>query len=537
MSLRPAGATATLHLVAPLLEPYERKGFCTIYVDYESHARPKRYVRNTLKITFDTSLQRSSVPPDARVCAHVDEDPLNDCKPVYCDTHYNGRKPYYSTLKKRCLEVPACLTSGNSDIPRSAYNPVSNRCVNKPAISNDDINFIKSLTAGKGRPTKDILIISAMNRNSSQSPSNGMRYYQTSVTVTGSTRTAAGAAAITHAPPAPSGPPASLSGVPRYTCFMKYVACNKRILLALSGVIFVQCCLICTMMYCFARSCSCCRKKKIVDKFFNYRQDATVTTPLICTSNIDTETTDYQYLSESSNYIDKKIRCYKACQRERKTAAKFSMSDDILAKCVTRRDWRRLPRSETIPEVRHDESLVTAVVPVAPIVSPKPVESPPVPPPAPATRASDSSEREIRVHSYHYEDRTLGVFAQKAGSIERGAQACFSNDSIDDFLSERGVLFIGDNASRYSFSSLSSAASPRSSDTSKQHGGRGLVPGRPGGVGGRPRAPASDPGRTQSQAALDLQLLHLSRASMASSSNDSEICRELTRVKDSTSSL
>lgn len=396
-----------------------------------------------------------------------------------------------------------------------------------------------------------------MNKDSE--PQVNMQYYKSSVdnltTITALKTTSKPRVATTARP---------LTNIPRLNCFVNYIACcNKRILFILGGVILVQCCLICTLMYCFMHNCSCCRKKKIVNKFFNYRQDATVTTPLIGTSNIDTDTTDYHYLSESSNYIDKKIRCYKACQKERKTTAKLSMSDDILSKCLTRRDWRRLPRSETIPEVKHDDQAEPRKVTETKVnfkdekkdnKKPKSDRSATKKPESNAGTLSDSSEKVIRCHSYNYEvesnatafkqsshDKTFGVYTQEknAGSIEQGAQAYFSNDSIDDFLSERGVLFIGDNASKYSFSSISSANSSRSSKTSKNNVIKNIMPF----LTTKVKGPASDPGLpavpdgNRSKPDLDLELLHLSRASMCSSSNDSELCKDLKRIKDSTSSL
>ncbi|KAJ8706215.1 hypothetical protein PYW08_010841 [Mythimna loreyi] len=566
----PAGSIKTLHLVAPLLDPYERHGFCNIFVDYKSKSRPKNYIRDSVKIKFDTSLRTSSMANDVRICDHVDEDPLNDCKPVYCDTYYNGKRPHFNLIKKRCEEVPVCLSSTNSEVPTRAYNPVSNKCINKPAISEEDMKFIKTLTGGKSRPAKDILIIRAMDKNCSNSLKNSaLSNFESDtvakvVGVTSSARPTSARLAATHKPQL-------VASISRLNCFLTYVASNKNTLLALSGVILLQCCLICAMIYCFTKKCVCCKKKEVVHKFFNYRQDASVTTPLICTSNIDTDTTDFQYLSESSNYIDKKIRCYKACQKERKTSAKLSMSDDILSKCITRRDWHRLPRSETIPEARFDEDLhaterkeinleqrkltdikvnfqdekretKTKPISVKSIVKKTENKS--------NASLSDSSEKVIRCHSYNYEGsshvmdrksslsrgKTFGVYQQEqaAGSTEQGAQAYFSNDSIDDFLSERGVLFIGDNASKYSFTSISSAGnSTRSSKTSKNNVIRNVIPF----LSTKSKGPASDPGVNKSKADLDLQLLHISRASMCSSSNDSDLCKDLKRTKDSTSSL
>uniref|UniRef100_A0A2A4JRH5 Generative cell specific-1/HAP2 domain-containing protein n=1 Tax=Heliothis virescens TaxID=7102 RepID=A0A2A4JRH5_HELVI len=568
----PEGTSKTLQLIAPLLDPYDRKGFCTIYVDYKSKSRPKKFIRDTIKIKFDTTLRRLNLPADAKICKHVDEDPMNDCKPVHCDTHYNGKRSYYSLIKKRCFEIPTCLATESSELPFSAYNPVSNKCINRPAISKDDIDFIKALTGGKDRKAKDILIIKMMdNKNLSHTLSDPFNAQLDSDIVSrlkGVTNKLRTSTYVETPKPTckiikkPKKPESE-------NCFVAYLSSNKYTLLVLTCVVILQCCLICTMVYCLTRNCSCCRKKKVIKKFFNYRQDASVTTPLICTSNIDTETTDYQYLSESSNYIEKKIKCYKACQKERKNNAKLSMSDDILSKCLTRRDWNRLPRSETIPEVRNDDesrerqkdimehrkSTDTKVNFQEEIREKRPKSTKSIVKKNEAKtgeQLSDSSEKVIRCHSYNYEggsnmtgykksshSKTFGLYKhdKKADSIEQGAQAYFSNDSIEDFLSERGVIFIGDNASKYSFTSISSGAKSTASSQSSKTSKNNVVKNVISLLTRKAKTPMSDPGLKKSKPDLDLELLHISQASMCSSSNESDICKDLKRIKESTSSL
>nr|XP_021197955.2 uncharacterized protein LOC110381866 [Helicoverpa armigera] len=574
----PEGSTKTLQLVAPLLDPYDRKGFCTIYVDYKSKSRPKKFIRDTIKIKFDTTLHKDNLPEDTKICRHVDEDPLNDCKPVHCDTYYNGKKSYFSLIKKRCTEIPTCLTNESSELPFSAYNPVSNKCINKPAISKDDIEFIKALTGGKDRQTKDILIIKMMENKTAEAMPYPMSDDLDSEMVP---EERVEFNTMNEALKPPTKPPpckpckTTTTEKPveekKKCCFLKYFTSKKYTMVILSTVLVIQCCLICTMILCLSRNCSCCKKKKVIKKIFNYRQDASVTTPLICTSNIDTETTDYQYLSESSNYIEKKIKCYKACQKERKNNVKLSMSDDILSKCLTRRDWNRLPRSETIPEIRNDDdsrtdrqkdTVVEHRKPTDTKVNfqeevrdhkkPKSVKSIVKRSEAkpPGEQLSDSSEKVIRCHSYNYEgapsgfkksshSKNFGLYKQdkKTDSIEQAAQAYFSNDSIEDFLSERGVIFIGDNASKYSFTSISSgaksSASSQSSKTSKNNVVKNVI----SLLTRKAKTPMSDPGLKKSKPDLDLELLHISQASMCSSSNESDICKDLKRIKDSTSSL
>lgn len=514
-------------------------------------------------------MHKSKLPEDAKLCKHVDEDPLNDCKPVNCDTHYNTKRSFFSVVKKRCVEVPMCISNIKAELPKIAYNPTANQCVSKPAISKDDIEFIKVLTGDRNRKTKDILIIKMMDKNMTAPAGDAADdEFNTIARVEEDTK-------ATEQPAKKE----SRVAIPNYKqgnstidCIMGYMTQHKYTIMVLSAIVLLQCCLIFTLIYCLTMNCGCRKKKQVENKYFNYRQDASVTTPLICTSNIDTETTEYQYLSESSNYIDKKIKCYKACQKERKNNIKLSMSDDILSKCLTRRDWHRLPRSETIPEVRNDEEPKGMERKDLNIDSRKPTDtkvnfqeeirdkrSRSVKSNAkkPENRMntqdvlSDSSEKVIRCHSYNYDvgsnltgyekrgNKRFGIYKseKKGDSIEQGAQAYFSNDSIEDFLSERGVIFIGDNASKYSFTSVSSAGkssgTSQSSKTSKNNVVKNVI----SLLSRKVKGPSSDPGLNKSKPDLDLELLHISRASMCSSSNDSDICKDLKRIKDSTSSL
>ncbi|XP_026745122.1 uncharacterized protein LOC113506479 [Trichoplusia ni] len=577
----PEGTSKTLNLIAPLLDPYNRKGYCTIYVDFKSKSKPKNFIRDTIKIKFDTTIRKSNLPDGAKVCRHIDEDPMNECKPVNCDVYYNGKRSYFNVIKRRCVEIPPCVAYTENDITRTAYNPISNKCFSKPAISKEDIDFIKTLTGGTTRKTKDILIIKLMDKsNCSGYPSYDDYQFNSISRIKGvkmpddkeTTKEKTTTEKSTKKEPEKKKEQTTQKVEETTTCapmtrqerihrILRYLQNNKYTLIILSSVICLQCCLICTMIYCLTKNCSCCKKKKIINRFFNYRQDASVTTPLICTSNIDTETTDYQYLSESSNYIDKKIKCYKACQKERKNNVKLSMSDDILSKCLTRRDWHRLPRSETIPEMRNDEESKSNVTKdehkksndmkvnfldekkqktIKSIV--KKVDNK-----NNTENLSDSSEKIIRCHSYNNYDSNItgfkksshskhyAVYKQDNVAMEQGAQACFSNDSIDDFLSERGVIFIGDNASKYSYTSISSAAksseSSQSSETSKRNVVKNIITS----LARKAKGPSSDPGLEKKD--LDLELLHLSRASVCSSSNDTDLEKDLKIIKDSTSSL
>ncbi|KAH9630865.1 hypothetical protein HF086_014606 [Spodoptera exigua] len=536
----PEGTSKTLHLIAPLLDPYDRKGFCTIYVDYKSRKKPKNFIRDTIKIKFDTTLHKSKLPEEAKLCNHVDEDPLNDCKPVNCDTHYNNQRSFYNIIKKRCTNVPVCVSNTKTEIPKVAYNPVSNKCVSKPAISKDDIEFIKVLTRDKNRKAKDILIIKMTDKNLTAPAAEVADYdYNTIARIedpdvsTEQTVKKEPRVAGTHKIPS------------TLDCILEYMTKHKYTLMVLSAIVLLQCCLIFTLIYYLTVNCGCRKNKKVENKYFNYRHDASVTTPLICTSNIDTETTDYQYLSESSNYIDKKIKCYKACQKERKNNVKLSMSDDILSKCLTRRDWHRLPRSDTIPEVKTDEVPKGIDRKDLNLDSRKSTETKvnfqeeTLDKRSRSVKSnikkgdnkmnnqddlSDSSEKIIRCHSFNYDvgsnligyekrgNKRFGIYkSEKKGDSIEQAQAYFSNDSIEDFVSERGGIFIGDNASKYSFSSSSSAgkssATSQSSKTSKNNVVKNVL----SMLSRKVKGPSSDPGVNKTKPDLDLELLHISR--------------------------
>ncbi|XP_069356829.1 homeobox-like protein HDP1 [Maniola hyperantus] len=162
-----------------------------------------------------------------------------------------------------------------------------------------------------------------------------------------------------------------------------------------------------------------------------------------------------------------------------------------------------------------------------------------------------SSEKEIKSFSYNHFNAVVSGYranlamnsdfkdgkskkGTRSNSIEKGAQAYFSNDSIDDFLSERGVIYLaGENMSKYTFSSSSndmkqSLTSSGSSKTSKNFVKNilSLLHKK------SKQSPSSDPGQNKD---IDLELIHMSRASVYSSTNDSDCLKNL--KKDSRTSL
>ncbi|XP_022123565.2 uncharacterized protein LOC110998993 [Pieris rapae] len=503
----PHGTPKTLVLIAPILNPIHRNGYCSIFVDTKASDHTNK--RDIVLIEFDTTANETN---DIKICKNADEDPLNDCKPVDCDSFHNTKKPFYHPKYKRCVEVPRCEDT-------AIYNPLSNECVEE-SISDDDIEYLKQ-NDGKVRNTKDILII--QNRMNETSVSHN------------------------EAKPPKITPPRNVPADD--TLYFKmlvrkcFVGHNSSVII-LSFIVVLQCGLIFALLYCIAKSCTCFKEKKVVRKFFNYRQDATVTTPLINTSNMDTEI-DYQFLSDSSK-VDQKIKCYKACQKETENV-RASMSDDILSKCLNRRDWKHT-RSDTIPEdaendmkrfendnkeikvMFEDEIKHAQTSTEKRDTSEKSVE------------VNRSSEKEIRCHNYvsnvpsfNQNINTRYVTEQPRRTIskstEKGAQAYFSNDSLDEYLSERGMIYLaGENVSKYTFTSNSTENKPStpsmSSKTSKNIVQKVLSM-----MHKKSKVPLSDPGKKE----LDLQLLHMSKGTVYSSSNDSEY--RAYRKKDSRTSL
>ncbi|CAH2101875.1 unnamed protein product [Euphydryas editha] len=558
----PSGKSKVLRVVAPLLDIFERNGHCNVFVDSKSNNSPNK--RDALKISFDTTIRNNdyNIGRNLKHCINKDEDPFDNCKPVSCDTYYNGKRSYFSRKYKRCVDVPPCVSDDESEYPTVIYNPISNLC-NEESINERDLEIVKSLNRNKGkyRKAKDVLIISKFRPNVTEFV-NTIDLIDEVISTT--------AKPIKHI--ISSSKPVKNCSLQSF--WKKYFIDNKWTIIVFAFVITIQCFMICTMFYCLSKTCNCCEDKKVIRKFFNYRQDVSVTTPLIGTSNIDTET-DYQYMSETSNNIEQKIKCYKACQKENQNL-KTSMSDDILSKCLNRRDWKKF-KSEAITEINKDVDIHNTALEIKDIDLSKTekvgkfcetkvafedeikntdrdktvsiVSNAEI-----FRQESDNiktnnvaSEKEIKCHSYNCfevpEIKPLkNIRCFKGGqskndapsvSTEKGAQIYFSNDSIDDFLSERGVTYLaGENISKYTFSSdfneIKQSTSRVSSKTSKNFVRNVLSLLRKKSKLGT----CSDPGKNDD---TDVKLIHMSKASVYTSSNDSDYIRTLRRNDSRTS--
>lgn len=375
-------------------------------------------------------------------------------------------------------------------------------------IENADLEFIKSLYKDK-RPAKNIIII--------ESPEKSV---QTCLFETQSSDK--------------NGVKNKANEIKRkfkfIDCLMKYLATNKYTSLVLVVVVLVQCCLICIMIYWLAKrpEGAQCGQNKVERKYFNHRQDVSVTTPLIATSNIDTETA-FDCISEHSN-VEKKFKCYKACQKLKKNDPKISMSDDILTKCLNRRDWKAKPDSDITKDVNNTyinssnpewktlHSNLKQTTTLQSSTSKKGQGTNTKDFKRDCTN-SDSSEKFIKYHDYnHAQSIKVGTDNRNKKptsiSTEKRVQASFSNDSIDDFLSERGIIFLAsDQLPKYSFTS-SSSNQTTSSKTSKN---RNIIKNVLSYFSNKSKKyTSSDPG--QKDQGTSLELIHMSRASMVSSS-------------------
>lgn len=606
-------------MVAPLLDVYQRRGYCTLYIDSKPVSQVKTSVRDRVKIKFDTKLRNNSAK-NVKFCKHIDENPWNDCNPVDCDTYYNDKRSYYSARKHRCIEVPICLSNQNS-LPKAVYNPVSNECSDKSALSKNDLDYIKALTLNHTRRlTKEVLILQVKpNFDITTLPSNitykeidterilntmledrptelKVKDMQTlikqkeqtdeeakakvkakanakekAVTIA-KTKSKKMAKATTKAVTKTKAKVEAKAKqkidtvknnalnnakeeelkIEKLVKLFKYLKCNRYILLVLFCVCFVQCCFICTLVYCMTKNCLCGKQKLVVHRYFNRQHDASITTPLIATSNMDTDTTECQFMSESSNYIEKRIKCYKACQKDNTHNMKLSMSDDIISKYTTGPNWNRLPRSGMIPEaktnedrkitrkVRSDYKSITEMkvnfldncedskCNVRRIIVKRDDDNPN----NKKKHLSDCSERPIIFQNYNvannskvsintiqnYSDsRISGQKHTKSDSIQKSAQASFTNDSIDEYLSEKGIMCVDDIASKCSYTSTSTAAKSTATNKSSRTSKSNILKNFMSLLPKKAKGPSSDPGVKKTSSDLDLELLYVSRISLCSS--------------------
>lgn len=618
-------------------------------------------MRDGVKIFFDTVVKDDQTI-GVSVCKEVDEDPFNNCEPVSCTIHYNGKKPFYDTKMKRCVRVPKCVSKFNRNLPNVVYNPKSNRCIKDNTVIQDDLNYVKSLIRHSNRVTKDIVIIKKTKQHGLHGVKDASKYIFDSDLYTTNTENTP-----TYKPNkakskfkkifafAMGDDPAKLTHDKKYhklrideknvhvtdtakstvcSSILEYLSANRCAFMVLSAITGFQLCLLCWLLY-YLSTNVVCRCRKILERhYFNYHQDVSVTTPLIGTSNIETETT-CQFMTESSN-IDRKIQCYKSCQKDQ--AKLISLSDDILSKCLNRRKWElKQTKSHNMePEfasfndntdfkntmMRVSEYQQYSVYTADKADEQKLSYESEKPKPKKSAKSKSSktfkksqsiskqenktaeireytdsdvvsSERVLKCHSFNYmgeekpvadiklstseiycnykcsstqtslgrsqvpdklsESKNITGFkpksesrevftctelrnSSKTRSSEKGAQASFTNDSLDDYLSERGMLFLtGEDLSKYSNASDILSLSSVSSKTSKNYILKNVM----SIFRRKSKQHVSDPGPKKSKESINLELIHMSRPTVYSSSNVGSDYTNLTtkKTRESRSSL
>ncbi|XP_023221294.1 uncharacterized protein LOC111623046 [Centruroides sculpturatus] len=138
-----------LTLIYPNLYFHDRNGKCRILVSAED-------VKIHTIIEFNTMLRKNIPIPcfledyltdkEIKQCSSIDEDALDDCKPVSCFIKYNGKRNFFNHTSRRCEKVFECnLENNDKDLPTVVYVPVSNRCrkLGTP-LSKEDLNQFKT---------------------------------------------------------------------------------------------------------------------------------------------------------------------------------------------------------------------------------------------------------------------------------------------------------------------------------------------------------------------------------------------------------
>ncbi|XP_063372223.1 uncharacterized protein LOC134660414 [Cydia amplana] len=451
----PSGESRTVRLAAPLLEPFERRGFCVVHVNSKLKDHP--LYRDTVTILFDTGR-----PSDVTPCARDDQDALNDCQPVNCETYYNGHKPHFSKRLKRCLAAVACSED-------YIYNEDLNRCVSP--ITDEDIKEIESLSNENMMSSQNKIVVANNTKTLNLDVIKEKRDLDISQNI--------------------------IEDYDVHKLPIKFLACLKspNILLC---VICMQCCFVLLLAYYVRDRCWCVSKdKEVLNKFYNYKQEESITTPLISVSRGTVTTCQFQ--TDSSSNIDRKIQFYKACQDKR---AKASMSDDILSRCLKRRDWIAKPKSSEL--IKSKEFGIQVCDTEKSGIEKTSTKQDMLP--------AISSEQQVKCFEYephNFYTRYVTELQRTHSLADNCAQASFPKDSIDDFLSER--------------CHTQSNSISGSSGTSKSNLDKVLS------LLSQKIGPLSGPGSEE------VELLHMPRATVYSSSNESDY--ETKRIKESSSSL
>lgn len=126
----------TIINVYPTLIQHDLVGYCEFSLNSKC-GRSIRYVRRFVYIPFDTRisiwmkshlLKHYMNDQKSAECDSLDEDSLNECKPVTCDHKYAGMRPFYNTRQKKCIPAKTCEGVTGKEMPDLVYVPMSNIC-------------------------------------------------------------------------------------------------------------------------------------------------------------------------------------------------------------------------------------------------------------------------------------------------------------------------------------------------------------------------------------------------------------------------
>lgn len=437
----PAETVLNVKLVAPVLNPLNRKGYCSVNLDSKNVNRYGKAMREPFRIYFDTFLENLDdelfeLVDAVAKCNNTDEDPLSNCGPVDCDVHYNGQKSFFNRKLRQCVRVPQCLPNTHMD-HEIIYNPHTNRCQTTLMVEKEDLEFIKSLQDNNTplRSITDLLQVETPDPSQECAPQ----------------------IKDVHCPWALAG--------------------NKNIAI-LGSIVLLQ---FFALVFVCCRYTKTCRsgkgqKQDKAKSVFHCQQNVSDTTPLIGSSN--TQTTDF--INESLDSNPALVKSYKSIQKEfNDDHIEKAPSDDILTKCLNRRIWKPSSRTESIPEkcstktiedlvekpndfscgssnlyrsqcqqcAKSQISYVTETTAKNVMIYDDDEEYHDI------TRGQESEE-EIKCHSYSA-DKSSTLTEEESGEktkfVQNSAQIDFSPDAIDQYLENKNIYMLPMELSRYSF--------------------------------------------------------------------------------------
>lgn len=126
----------TIINVYPTIIQHDLVGYCEFLL-VSKCGRSFRNARRFVYIPFDTRISiwlkshliTSYINDQRRTeCDSLDEDSLNECRPVVCDRKYAGARSFYETRQKKCIPATTCIGATGKEMPDLVYVPISNIC-------------------------------------------------------------------------------------------------------------------------------------------------------------------------------------------------------------------------------------------------------------------------------------------------------------------------------------------------------------------------------------------------------------------------